>query len=281
MKPNYFQNCEKYMFFLSFCAIIKMMKKNVDSLELYKKLAPIGVFSRDEMTKILSSESKAAYHIGELMKKGYLKRVRHDLYALVSLETQEVIATREQIASKTSPTSYLYSVSALQYLGFGNQVYNEVYFVSQSRLSSFYFEGIRYVPIWKEEESRPINRGGVSLLSLEDSLIDYISSFEKIGGIEELLRSLFLIPSLNEERLLSALVRHDSRKLYQKTGYLLESFRDEFGLSEGFFLECEKHVSDNRYYFSSSRRGNEYFPRWRIYAPKSLERIVNKGEILP
>jgi len=78
--------------------------------------------------------------------------------------------------------------------------------------------------------------------SLEWTVIDSIADFEKIGGLEELLRCLLLIPSLDCNKLLDALELYGRAQLYQKAGYILESWKEELSLPEPFFCGMRKTV---------------------------------------
>lgn len=69
-------------------------------------------------------------------------------------------------------------------------------------------------------------------------------------------------------------------KLYQKAGYVLESLKDEWRISDEFFFELEQRSSQNKYYLENNtvaRNHYVYHPRWHLYAPENLREIANKG----
>ncbi len=53
-----------------------------------------------------------------------------------------------------------------------------------------------------------------------------LESDATIGGLEELLRCLSLVPLVNEDRLLAYLPLYNRQFLYQKTGYVLQHFKE-------------------------------------------------------
>lgn len=112
---------------------------------------------------------------------------------------------------------------------------------------------------------------------MERTVIDIIADCEKIGAIEELLRCIQLIPSLSSKGLLAALEMHGSGRLYQKTGYILEFYKQEFNLPDSFFEECERHLPNCKTYFSTEKRGFGflYHNRWKIYGPRNLESWID------
>jgi hypothetical protein len=113
---------------------------------------------------------------------------------------------------------------------------------------------------------------------VERAVIDSISDFAKIGGLEETLRCILLIPSLDPDKLLSALVVYDSGYLYQKTGYILEAINDDgLHLPDSFFDECRKHISNSKRYLSKERENFVLHEKWKLFAPAELKVLTDKG----
>lgn len=248
------------------------------TVDLYKELAGMRCFTREDLEKLTGSYSAAAWQIRKFLEKGYIERVRRDLYAVVSLETGQPIPNRFQIASCVAEDACVSHHSAFEYYGYANQVFYEVYVATEKRLRPFSYDGIDYCPISNRGTEGVIEKeNGVRVTSLERTVIDSISDFEKIGGIEELLRCMVLIPSLSTESLLSALDLYHFGKLYQKTGYIFEFFQEDLGISDSFFEECEKHLPDSKTYFSAERDGFVFHKRWRLFAPENLRALIDKG----
>lgn len=247
-------------------------------MELYKKLAEKRCFSRDDIRLLSGTDSAASWHIQSLLEKGYIERVRHNLYAVISLETGQPIANRFQIASAVAEDACVAYHSAFEYYWLANQVFYEVYFTSEKRLHDFSYDGIRYKCFLTRGSVGIVeDPTGVRVTSLERTVIDSIASFEKIGGLEELLRCMLLIPCLSAEKLLDALDIYRSGKLFQITGYLLEAFQDEFHLPDAFFSICEKRSSNSKAYFSRDHKNCILHKRWNLYAPADLRGLLNKG----
>lgn len=249
-----------------------------DEMELYKELAAMRCFTRDELTAMTGSSSAAAWQIRNFLEKGYIERVRRDLYAVISLETGQPIPNRFQIASRVAEDACVSHHSAFEYYGYANQVFYEIYVATAKRLRPFFYDGLDYQPV-KQHSSEGVleAENGVRVTSLERTVIDSIAGFEKIGGLEELLRCIMLIPSLAEDKLLAALEVYRCGKLYQKTGYILEAFQEDLGLPDTFFAECEKHLADSKTYFSTDKHDFVLQKRWRMFAPKDLKSLVDKG----
>ena len=108
-------------------------------------------------------------------------------------------------------------------------------------------------------------------------MIDSINLFEKIGGLEELLRCLELIPALDEAALSACLAEYESGFLYQKTGYILSAFAASLGLSDSLFAMCKSHLPKGKSYLSSESQGFIWHEEWKLYAPKNLMHMIDKG----
>ena len=248
-------------------------------MDLYQEIAGRRCITRDDFKNLTGTDSAADWHIRTFLEKGYIERVRHDLYAVISLETGQPIANRFQIASAAAEDACVSHHSAFEYYGVANQVFYEVCFTSQKRLHDFYYDGYDYHCLPSRGTVGVVeDPTGVRVTSLERTVIDSIADFEKIGGLEELLRCLILVPTLVPDKLLEALELYHSGKLYQKTGYLLEAFQQEFRLPESFFATCEARSSNSKGYFSKNDRKDYIMhKRWKLYAPADLTKIIDKG----
>lgn len=247
-------------------------------MELYKKLAALRCFTHEDMLRLTGSENAAKWQIENYLRKGYIERIRRNLYAVVSLETGQPIPNRFQIATRASEDACVSHHSAFELYGYGNQVFYDVYLSTASRIRPFSYDGIQYHPVaWRSSVGITEAGSGVRVTSPERTVIDSIADFEKIGGLEELLRCLDLVPVLDAEGLLASLEAYHRSQLYQRVGYILEAFREELSLPESFFEECERNISSSRTYLLTKRDDFVLHRRWRLYAPKNLKAIIDKG----
>lgn len=247
-------------------------------MDLYKELAALRCFTHGDMVKITGSESTAQWQIKSYLKKGFIERIRRDLYAVISLETEQPIPSRYQIASRITEDSFVSHHSAFEFYGYANQVFYEVYFGTEKRVRPFDYDGVNYQPVGRRgafgvQETTT----GVRVTTLERTVIDSIADFSKIGGLEELLRCLTLIPSLEVEGLLEALDMYGREQLYQKTGYILESYQDDLSLPDTFFEKCVEKISASKTYLFEKQNDFTFHEKWRLYAPVDLKKLVNKG----
>lgn len=246
-------------------------------MDLYKELVALRCFTHSDMVQITGSESAAQWQIKNYLKKGYIERVRRNLYAVVSMETEQPIPTRFQIASRISDDAYISHHSALEFYGYSNQVFYDVYFGTEKKVRPFGYNGLSYQPVvWRGNTGIEETKTGVRVTSLERTVVDSIADFTRIGGLEELMRCLALIPSLDGKRLLEALEIYGRGQLYQKAGYILEAYKDDLSLPDAFFKKCATQISASKTYLFDKQEDFVFHEKWMLYAPKELKKLVDK-----
>ncbi len=159
-------------------------------------------------------------------------------------------------------------------------MFYDVYVSSETKFNTFEFNGLTY----RYQMSR-INDGivkkqdGTRVTDLERTVIDSINDFEKIGGLEELLRSLEMMPYTDETKLLCYLKSCGKQILFQKTGYILEHFKASLKITDTFFKACEAEISKSvRYlYRGLAKEKFIYNKKWRLFVPEQLLTLTSEG----
>jgi predicted transcriptional regulator of viral defense system len=249
-------------------------------LKYYEALLDMGLFTRNQLVRLVGNPDTAGSLIRNYLMHGYITRIRHDLYAVRSLETRQALPDRFAIASYINDTSFVSHHSAFEYYGLANQVFNEMSVSSLKLFKTFEFEGVKYIDIptrYSFGVTKPSRM--IRVTDLERTIIDNIKDFSKHGGLEELLRCLALIPFTDEARLLSYLVQYDIQFLFQKTGYILSHFQKTMKLSDDFFLACKERVGKSvRYLYEGiPHESTVYNQEWQILTPLDLMGAIDEG----
>lgn len=247
-------------------------------MKYYEQLLDMGCFTRNDVCELIGNYNTAGTLLKNYQKKGLIMQVKRNLYVAVNLADRQPIANKFHIAGNITPTSYVSHHAAFQYYGCINQVSYQVEVSSETPFKSFNFDAITYkyfasrisVGIVTPQYDR------VRVTDAERTVLDGINDFEKNMGLEELLRCVYLIPTLKEDILLSYLAAYGKQFLYQKTGHILRHFQRELNLSEAFFGECAAHIGKSKRYLTASGEGS-YIREWRLIAPADLSRITDKG----
>lgn len=243
----------------------------------YESLLDMGCFSREQLIQLTGTPGAANMIIYEYQKKGLIEKVKRDFYVVISLETKQPLLSRYQIGANLFPDACISHHSAFEVYGYGSQVFYECFVATDKRFSDFEYDGITYHRIERKTDIDVVMQGNMRVTSIEQTVIDSIRDYEKIAGLEEVLRCLMLVPSLNEQKILACLKRNRNGFLYQKCGYLFGELKQEFDFSEDFFMECEKNVSGARRYLMKKSQNTVFNERWKLYVPFSLKGMLDKG----
>lgn len=250
-------------------------------MKYYKAMAEKEVFNFEYIKDLTNTKDNADKIIRNYQTKGYIKKVKHNLYATISLENGGLIPSKYKIACAINGFSFISHHSAFEFYGFYNQVYNTVHVSSLNRFHSFDFDGVEYQYIQSHSELQVHLIRGVKVTSIERTIVDSINDVDKITGTEELLKCIELVPFVNEGLLLEYLKYRSSKLLYKKVGYVLSHFNDNFKLSDDFFETCLREGGKVIGYFSQIDKKNLVFnSKWHMYAYNDLMSFIrNEGYI--
>lgn len=244
----------------------------------YRKLLELGCFSRNELVQITGSEAAANSIIYNYLNNGFIERVKHDLYATISLETKQPVSSKYQIGSSLFEDACISHHGAFEYYGYANQVFYEITVATKSRFKDFEYNGIMYKRVPMLTNKTVVREHNTAVTGIEQTVVDSIKDFDSIAGLEELLRCIKLIPLLESDKLLAALEDYGNGFLYQKCGYILEHFQDELFLPDSFFEKCLECSSKAIRSLSKTAHFSHIDKKWKLYVPLSLLSIVNKGD---
>lgn len=244
----------------------------------YEKLIELGCFSRSDIANYLGNDATAASLLRDYQKKGYIERVRPDLYTVISLETHQPVRTRYQIGAQLFSDAVISHHSSFEVFGYANQVFNEVYVATNSRFPDFEYNGVLYHRVLLRPGTHMDAGHRFRLTSLEQTLIDSIADFEKIAGLEETLRCMMLIPALDEQAMVEILTHRQNGFLWQKCGYILSQFSNELRLTREFFETCKAHIpGGKRALQKESTTPLVWEKEWKLFAPRNLRSMLEKG----
>ena len=236
-------------------------------------------FTKKEIISNFKNDTQFDNWLRTRIKNKTIKKVHNGLYVTVD-SMNNINATKFEIACKISDTAFLCYHSALEYYGWANQVYNEVFVGSTTRFNEFVFEGVKYnfINNKRQIEILDLKDQNIRITSIERTIIDCIDNTDLAGGIEEILSLLNNVKNLSENKILEILSNYNKVLLYQKVGYILEQFNDSLKLSEKFYKELQSHLTNQiKYFLNEEYDSVVYNSKWKLIAPKELKSIINEG----
>ena len=244
----------------------------------YAELSKMNTFSMADVSNLVGNKKTASSLIFRLSKKGLVKRIKNNLYTCINVADGSVIASRYHISCAINVTAYLSHHSAFEYVGITNQVYYEMYVSSKIRFTDFEFEGITYKYVASKLDAgviAPKNTQGIRITSIERTVVDSIKDYEKIGGLEELLNCIESITYLDEKQLMLFLDFYNLQFLYQKTGFILEHYKNELQISDQFFYYCKIKTGKSTRYLTND--SDTYCTEWKLVVPDGLFGMTEQG----
>lgn len=253
-------------------------------MKRYQQLLDMGVFTFNDVKKTVGNKNTANSLMNEYLKKNYIARVKRNLYVALDLKSQQPVVNRFEIGSYITENSYICLHTAFEYHGTYNQVYYDVYVSSKRKFTEFEFNGYKYRCIkskFDEGVIVPNHNENIRTTNLERTVLDAIDVLNKHISLEELFECLELITFLREEKLKKYLSIYNKNILYQKTGLILECFKDDLKLKENFFQYCQKNIGKSkRYLYDKQKEAPQiYNKKWQLVIPERTPKIAeNKGD---
>lgn len=238
------------------------------------KLQELRVFNYNEALNIFDNVNTAKSIIQTYLKKGYIKKIRANLYAAVDLALGNAIPSKFQIASNISSDAFVSHHSAFEFYGYYNQIYNSVDVSINNHIKPFSFEGNKYLIHSSKDNSYINTRDGVRVSSLERAIVDCIDDV-KFCDIHETIECIKMLAMINTDTIMDYLNIKHNKLLYKKVGLILELFKDKFKIQDRFFEECKEKAGNIIGCFDSSKKEIlKYNKKWRFYTYEDLEKEI-------
>lgn len=234
------------------------------------------IFNYQDFVTIVGDSNLAKNTLQNYLEKGYIKRIKHNLYGVVSLETNECIVNKFLIASNITDTSFVSHHSAFEFYGYYNQVYYNVNVSSISKFNTFEFEENNYTLIKTSSTDFVDTIRGVKVTSIERTIVDCIKDSGKYCDLEETLNCINLLPYISAKDILKYLELINSKILYKKVGIIFSLFKDKLNIPNSFFEKCHEISDSIKGHFDKNKNAHVYNSEWKIFIYKDLKNYINK-----
>ena len=249
-------------------------------MKYYDEILDLGVFTKKDIEKVIPNPKTAESFLSRSLKKGYIKRVKHNYYVAMDIVNNSLLYNKYIIATKLDNSNYISYHSALEYRGFNNQVFNEIVYSGNNRVNDFEFESITYHFVQSKCDLQiESNYDGVKITSIERTMIDCINQIDLAGGIEEIYRAFNNIHNISENKLLEILDFYNKKVLYQRAGYILETFRANLGISDTTIDYIQSKIGSSKCYLNASKKisNTTLDKKWNVCVPNYISTILSKG----
>lgn len=249
------------------------------------------VFTTDEFaaanqhTKRESKHSLLAYN----RRSGRLINVRRGLYAVVpdGMTAESYIVNPYLVAAKATTDAVIAYHSALSFHGYAYSQFNTVtYLTAQKETKRFDFQGTEYVGVTQPrallrkrksdfgvEEADQMGMS-IRVTSVERALVDCFDRLDLAGGIEEVWRSLQLVPQLRMREIYEYARLLGNGITAAKVGVFLQFNKDHFRIKDEDLELLRKRRPANKSYMVPGDRGGKLMSDWNLVVPRY---VIDKG----
>lgn len=236
----------------------------------------LRVFSlEDVIHKFEMSYSAAVAALARWRVQGFVKMVRRNMYVAIDPMTNAPVVDKYELASKTTPLSYVGWHTALEFHGIAHQSFNNAYIGSKCRFKEYSFGGVEYeycaAPMEASEESgvvTPIGNPYVRVTDLERTIIDCCDRLDRAGGAEELIHCLESVAIFDEQKLERYLEKYNRFILFQKAGFIFAQSQQHNNISNDFIEMCRAKGAVYTQHLTTSGDSDKYVKEWMLYVPK-------------
>jgi len=246
------------------------------------------VFTARDFTEAFPGSVTDRNLLMRAVQSGKVDRVRRGLYVSKAGQFSHSEASVFDVATAAADDAIFCYLSALQLYGV---LYNVVFvtqFYTAHKIARFTYAGQGYRPepmpvrtlipshTTEPDPSNPLawrmqmlaSGASYRVTTREQTVLDGLASPGRVGGPENLLRSIGGFQFLNVPELVEAAVGK-SKSMQAKLGWVLEAKQEDWGVTRRELDVLAKNVRGGPYYFSSSRqpKDSHWVPRWRLYLP--------------
>ena len=110
-------------------------------------------------------------------------------------------------------------------------------------------------------------------------MIDCIDQIDLAGGIEEIYRAFDSIHNINEDKLIEILNFYNKKVLYQRAGYILETFKNNLVINNATLDYIHSQIGSSKCYLNSSKKvsNTTLNKKWNVCVPNYILTILSKG----
>jgi len=211
-----------------------------------------------------------------LKRQGRVRQLTKGVYA-GALATASL--NRYSVPSKLREDAAVAFHSALEFHGAANQVFQTVYYLSVRPRRDVAFDAVTYhcvappsqlVRARRLDFQVELSRDKVRVTGRERSIVDCLAFLPYSGGVDELDRSLAMLPSFDFDVALEYLRLLRMPWLYARLGFLLDRHAEKLffkGKSRDAFL---KRLPRGVAYLDRKRPGNRWVPTWNLMVAEAL-----------
>jgi predicted transcriptional regulator of viral defense system len=247
---------------------------------LYETFYARQVFTVEEARqKLKLSGPTLSRMLFDLQRQDYVVMIKKGLYAIKPVEAKgkDFSPDKYLVAAKLQKAPYLSYHTALELQGVAQSVFNTVYLSVPRQSKTFQYHGITYQFVTTFHsfgvEEKKVKNVSIKVTDREKTVIDGLEKLKYVGGLEEYIKSVSSLPSVDAVKVLRYLRLLNKKILYAKVGWLLSRFTKQWSIDEDVLNNLRKQLSKRTFYLEETNGKTNYRfdGKWNLMIPSNLE----------
>jgi predicted transcriptional regulator of viral defense system len=249
---------------------------------LYKDFYHKKVFTFDEVRAAYGKEL-TGYSLQSLIRdnleKGHIGMVRRGLYYIIPQVpppngTYQV--DKFLIAGKLAEDGVIGYHAAFELHGAAYSAFNTVHVLTRKLFKPSEFQGIRYQAVSNPYDVGIQTLGEVRCTDRERTVIDGVDRIKYVGGLEEYLKSVELLPYVDFNKIERYLSAYGKKALYAKVGFVLSLFEKQWSFPEQVKKRLQRKLSRMAFYLEERKNGAMLNKDWNLMVPEKLDQMLSE-----
>ncbi|MGM9738795.1 MAG: hypothetical protein ACI3ZT_10350 [Candidatus Cryptobacteroides sp.] len=242
-------------------------------IELLPTIQQKRIFRKIDIVELVGEKRRAEVLLLTYQKRGYIQKIRRNLYCVLNLATGLPEVSRYEIACAVQFDAYLAYHTALEYYGLSHQFWYDVQVATTRPFMPFDHSGCAFISVRCKTDygvDEPRFNRGVRVTNLERTIVDCISRVDLAGGAEEFMHCMEGVKQLRASELMSVLHAYNTPVVYQKTGCVLELLSLPIDDTDSVLQLCRRKSGGAVNFLTNRNDSTVYQCRWKLYVPECL-----------
>lgn len=251
--------------------------------KIYKDFYDQRVFDFENVYKRYKKENtvgslRIMLHNGKT--NGYIGSIKRGLYYIIpqDFSNENYMVDKYLVANKLSTAGILAYHSALELHGVAQPILNRVFVLSGEKITNFDFQKTSFIGVRGDSSfgQTTVLREGVPvhIADRERTLIDGIDRLKYVGGIEEYLKSIEVLSSVDFQRIIKYLRRYNKQSLYSKVGCILSLFEKKWSFPNDVRKKLKSKIKKKVYYLTNTENKGQFNKEWNLIIPNNLHELL-------
>ncbi|MCQ2342574.1 MAG: hypothetical protein MJZ75_03655 [Paludibacteraceae bacterium] len=242
-------------------------------IELLPAIQQKRIFRKSDVVELVGDKRRAEVLLLTYQKRGYIQKIRRDLYCILNLATGLPDVSRYEIACSIQTDACIAYHTALEYHGLAHQFWYDVQVATARPFTYFEHAECAFVSVGNKiglgiEEPR-FDRG-VRVTNLERTIVDCILRMDLAGGAEEFLHCMEGVGMLRTAEIINVLQAYDAPVAYQKVGCTLELLQLPADDLNQVLQLCRTQAGTAVNFLTNREDSTVYQSKWKLYVPECL-----------